>query len=152
MARAGTETLTMMEKTMKNAIIVSLLLAISPLASPAIAASHAPVQTEAQAADQRIQTLQAGLQITPAQTPQWTSFTQAMRDNATATDALFRERATSAGTMSAADNMKSYATVARAYADNTQKLSDAFQTLYNTLSDPQKQAADTMFRQQPAKK
>lgn len=142
----------MMENTVKNALIAGLLLVTSSMGFPAIAASHVPVQTEAQAADQRIQTLQTGLQITPAQTPQWTSFAQAMRDNAAATDALFRERAASAGTMSAADNMKSYATVARACADNTQKLSDAFQTLYATLSDPQKQAADTMFRQQPTKK
>ncbi|WP_419728775.1 Spy/CpxP family protein refolding chaperone [Lichenicola sp.] len=139
---------------MRNSRVVGVLLvalAMLPHAgSAALAATHpaAPAQTEAQAAEQRIQTLQAALQISPAQMPQWTSFAQAMRDNASATDALFRNRATSAATMNAADNMKSYASVARAYADNTQKLSDAFQTLYAALSDQQKQTADTMFRQQ----
>jgi hypothetical protein len=55
--------------------------------------------------------------------------------------------------MNAVDNMKSYAIVARAYADNTQKLSDAFATLYGSLSDVQKRTADTLFRQQaPAAK
>ena len=141
---------------MRNNFVVGLLLAVLPslaLSGPAaLAATHAPTpaETEAQAADQRIQTLQTALQITPAQVPQWTSFAQAMRDNANATDALFRNRAASAGTMNAADNMKSYASVARAYADNTQKLSDAFQTLYGSLSEQQKQTADTMFRQQAA--
>lgn len=141
---------------MKTTMIAGLLLAALPAAllhpAPALAASHAPAQTEAQAAEQRIQTLQSALQITPAQTPQWTAFAQAMRDNASSTDALFRQRAASAASMNAVDNMKSYAAVARAYADNTQKLSDAFQTLYGTLSDPQKQTADTLFRQQVPRK
>lgn len=141
---------------MKTILTFGLLLAAAPLAAgTGLAATKAPAQTEQQAADQRIQTLQTALQITPAQMPQWNNFTQAMRDNANATDALFRDRATNAKTMNAVDNMKSYATVAHAYADNTQKLSDAFQTLYGSLTDPQKQTADAMFRQQatqPAKK
>lgn len=134
---------------MKNAMILAVLLAASPLS--ARAAVTAPAQTEQQAAAQRILALQTALQITPAQMPQWNSFTQAMRDNATDTDELFRNRAASAGTMNAVDNMRSYATVARAYADNTQKLSDAFETLYGSLSDQQKQTADAMFRSQVPK-
>lgn len=133
---------------MRNVMILALLLAA---AAPGAWAAAAPAAGEQQAAEQRIQTLQGALQITPAQMPQWNSFTQAMRDNATATDGLFRDRAANAGTMNAVDNMKSYATVARAYADDTQKLSDAFQTLYGSLSDQQKQTADTMFRQQVPK-
>ncbi len=131
-----------------RALIVATCLALSPvLAGPSLAAA-AP-QTEQQAADQRIQALQQQLQITAEQMPQWNSFAQAMRDNASATDSLFRERAANTKTMNAVDNMKSYAAVARAYADNTEKLSDAFATLYNVLTDRQKQIADTMFRQQP---
>jgi hypothetical protein len=52
--------------------------------------------------------------------------------------------------MSALDNMKSYAQVARAYADNTENLSAAFEALYGVLSDQQKQTIDALFRQQPA--
>ena len=83
--------------------------------------------------------------------PQWNAFAQAMRDNATSTDALFRQRATSAATMSALDNMKSYAQVARAYADNTEALATAFEALYGVLTDQQKQTIDTLFRQEASR-
>ena len=94
--------------------------------------------------------LQSQLGITEAQMPLWTAFTQAMRDNAAATDALFTQRAGAVATMNAPDNMHSYAQIARAYADNTERLATAFDSLYASLSDTQKQAADTMFRQQAA--
>jgi cytochrome c551/c552 len=103
------------------------------------------------AADQRIQALRTQLHITDAQVPQWNAFAQAMRDNATSTDALFRQRATSAATMSALDNMKSYAQVARAYADNTEALATAFEALYGVLADQQKQTIDTLFRQEASR-
>jgi cytochrome c551/c552 len=92
--------------------------------------------------------LQSQLGITEAQMPLWSAFTQAMRDNAAATDALFTQRAGVVATMSAPDNMHSYAQIARAYADNTERLATAFDSLYASLSDTQKQAADTLFRQQ----
>ena len=92
--------------------------------------------------------LQSQLGITEAQMPLWSAFTQAMRDNAVATDALFTQRAGAVATMSAPDNMHSYAQIARAYADNTERLATAFDSLYASLSDTQKQAADTLFRQQ----
>jgi hypothetical protein len=88
------------------------------------------------------------LGITEAQMPLWNAFTQAMRDNAASTDALFTQRAGSVSSMSAVDNMHSYAQIARAYADNTERLATAFDSLYASLSDTQKQAADTVFRQQ----
>lgn len=102
------------------------------------------------AAEQRIRALQTQLHVTDAQMPQWNAFAQAMRDNATSTDTLFRQRASSAAAMSALDNMKSYAQVARAYTDNTEALANAFEVLYGVLSDQQKQTIDTLFRQQSA--
>ena len=71
-----------------------------------------------------------------------------MRDIAAATEALFTRRAATVATMNAMENMRSYAEIARAYADNTERLATAFDSLYASLSDTQKQAADTMFRQQ----
>ena len=100
------------------------------------------------AVDQRIRTLQSQLGITEAQMPLWSAFAQAMRENAAATDALFNQRASAVSTMNAPDNMHSYAQIARAYADNTDRLATAFDSLYASLSDTQKQAADTLFRQQ----
>jgi len=116
--------------------------AAAPPTAPSLSAS-----TQA-AVDQRVHTLQSQLGITEAQMPLWSAFTQAMRDNAAATDALFTQRAGAVATMSAPDNMHSYAQIARAYADNTERLATAFDSLYASLSDTQKQAADTLFRQQ----
>jgi len=121
--------------------------------APAVAApSGAPAPSAAThaAVDQRIRALQSQLGITEAQMPLWSAFAQAMRDNAAATDALFTQRAGAVATMNAPDNMHSYAQIARAYADNTEHLAAAFDSLYASLSDTQKQAADTMFRQHSA--
>jgi cytochrome c551/c552 len=98
--------------------------------------------------DQRIRALQSQLGITEAQMLLWTAFAQAMRDNAASTDALFAQRANAVASMSAVDNMHSYAQIARAYADNTERLATAFDSLYASLTDTQKQAADTLFREQ----
>jgi periplasmic protein CpxP/Spy len=130
--------------------------AVAPAASvpaaptPAAVPSGSPAPSAASQAaiDQRIKALQSQLGITEAQMPLWSAFAQAMRDNAAATDALFTQRAGSVATMNAPDNMHSYAQIARAYADNTDRLATAFDSLYASLSDTQKQAADTMFRQQ----
>ena len=102
-----------------------------------------------QAIEQRIAALQTRLAITPAQTPDWTAFAQVMRDNATSTDQLFQQLAQNAASMSAVDNMKSYAAIARAYADNTEKLATAFASLYAKLSPEQQKTADMLFRQPP---
>ena len=120
----------------------------APAATPP-AGSPAPSAATQAAVDQRIRALQSQLGISEAQMPLWSAFTQAMRDNAAATDALFTQRAGAVATMSAPDNMHSYAQIARAYADNTERLATAFDSLYASLSDTQKQAADTLFRQQP---
>ena len=121
---------------------------------PPPAAGHTPppaLSAAAQAAvDQRIGQLQTRLGITPEQMPQWSAFAAAMRDNAAATDALFARRAGAVATMSAVENMHSYAEIARAYADDTERLATAFDSLYASLSDIQKQAADTLFREQAA--
>src|SRR5271170_8485803 len=118
-----------------------------PLPNPAPTTPQGGTSTPSQeeSADQRIRALQQQLGITEAQMPQWNAFAQAMRDNATGTDELFRQRANSVPSMNALDNMKSYARVVRAYADNTDRLEAAFETLYNTLSDQQRQALDGMF-------
>jgi len=119
----------------------------SALPSTAQPATTVPSASQA-AVEQRIRALQSQLGITEAQMPLWNAFAQAMRDNAASTDALFVQRANSVASMSALDNMHSYAQIARAYADNTERLATAFDSLYASLTDTQKQAADTLFRQQ----
>jgi len=120
---------------------------VAPAATPPSSASAPYTATQA-VVDQRIKMLQSQLGITEAQMPPWSAFAQAMRENAAATDALFTQRAGAVATMNAPENMHSYAQIARAYADNTERLATAFDSLYASLSDTQKQAADTLFRQQ----
>lgn len=137
--------------TLRTAALALMLLPALGLAhaGQAMAATTPSVSSStAQAIDQRIAALKARLEITTAEAPAWDAFAQTMRDNASGTDAVFAERAQTAKTMNALQNMQSYAQVARTYADNTQKLADAFATLYNQLSPAQKQTADTLFRDQ----
>ena len=118
--------------------------------STAQPATPAPSAASQAAVDQRIRALQSQLGITEAQMPLWNAFAQAMRDNAASTDALFTQRANAVASMSAVDNMHSYAQIARAYAYNTERLATAFDSLYASLTDTQKHASDTLFRQQAA--
>jgi len=123
----------------------------APQAAPPSAPQPAPpaLSPETRAAvDERIAKLQSELGITEAQMPLWSAFAQAMRDNAASTDALFVQRAATVAKLSAVANMHSYAQIAHAYADNTERLATAFDSLYASLSDVQKRAADTLFQQQ----
>jgi periplasmic protein CpxP/Spy len=138
--------------------IATLLLPVNAAAQPApppppatAAPAPAPPPTPEAAADARLNALQAQLHISDAQMPQWKAFAQAMRQNASSTDALFRQRAQSVTNMSALDNMKSYAQIARAYADSTQALAEAFEPLYLALNDQQKRTIDTLFHNEAAK-
>jgi LTXXQ motif family protein len=119
----------------------------SPAAAPPSGLPAPSAETQA-AVDERIRMLQTQLGITGAQMPLWSAFAQAMRENAAATDALFTQRAGAVATMNATENMHSYAQIVRAYADDTERLATAFDSLYASLSDTQKQAADALFRQQ----
>jgi hypothetical protein len=124
-----------------------------PPAAPAAPATAQPTppppspQVEAEI-DRRIEALRGELGITAAQAPLWTAFAQAMRQNAQSTDALFAQRAGAVAAMNAIDNMHNYARIARAYADNTERLAAAFDSLYASLSETQKGRADTIFRRQ----
>jgi cytochrome c551/c552 len=118
----------------------------TPSATPSGAPEMSP--TTRAAVDERIAKLRSQLVITELQMPLWSAFAQTMRDNAATTDALFARRAGAVSEMNAVDNMHSYAQIARAYADNTEHLATAFDSLYASLSDVQKRAADSLFRQQ----
>ena len=61
-------------------------------------------------------------------------------------DQIYQQRAEKLGSMTAVDNMQSYAQIEQQRAQDVQKLVPAFQTLYASLSDQQKKTADEMFR------
>ncbi|HEX7814646.1 Spy/CpxP family protein refolding chaperone [Dyella sp.] len=110
------------------------------------AKSHA--QRHADAVETRITQLHTQLAITDQESKQWDAFAQTMRDNAKSADDAFRDRRTKLSSMAAPDAMKSYADLTQLHADNMKKLSSAFSDLYAVLSPEQKQAADTLYRNQ----
>jgi protein CpxP len=94
----------------------------------------------------RIKAMRVKLHITAAQETQWNAVAQVMRDNAHAIADLREERAEQAKSMNAIDQLKSYATITDAQAAGIHKFIPSFQALYDTMSEAQKKAADTLFR------
>ena len=134
----------------------ALLVTATVLGGPAWAQNAAPsapaqaTRPERGAATQvegRIAGLQSRLKITPAQQPQWDAFANVMRENAAHMETLQHERAGKVATMNASEDMRSYADVARAHADDLQHLAAAFDTLYADMTPDQKAAADRTFHE-----
>jgi hypothetical protein len=94
----------------------------------------------------RIQDMHAKLNITAAQEEQWSKVAQTMRDDASAIDVLVQARMAHSKDMTALDDLKSYGEIADAHAEGIKKLTPVFAVLYDTMSDPQKLAADNLFR------
>ena len=117
------------------------LSASSPTLPPDIAAK----------VEQHNKQLHNQLQITPAQQPQWDRFTEVTRSDAADIGQAFSDRGAKLDTMTASDNMQSFAHVAQVHAANMQRVADAFQALYATFSSEQKQVADGLFRNKLAK-
>jgi len=114
-------------------------------AAPATPAPGAAGGMEARV-EQRINQLHAQLRITAAQQKDWDQFAQVMRTNAQDMDAALQQRTQQFPTMTALQNMQSYDKLAQMHADHVQKLTSAFETLYDSLPAAQKQAADQAFR------
>ena len=110
------------------------------------AMARQPGETMQSLVERRITDLHGKLHITSQQSQQWDQFAQVMRDNAREMDQIYQQRAEKLGSMSAVDNMQSYAQIEQQRAQDVQKLVPAFQTLYSSLSDQQKKTADQIFR------
>ncbi|HEY3847083.1 MAG TPA: Spy/CpxP family protein refolding chaperone, partial [Acetobacteraceae bacterium] len=85
-----------------------------------------------------------------AEQSQWDQFAQTMLANAKDLDQAYQQRAATFDKLNAVENMQSYAQIEQTRAQDLQKLVPAFQTLYASLSDQQKQDADQLFRNQAA--
>jgi periplasmic protein CpxP/Spy len=114
------------------------------------AASRAPGETMEQMAERRVADLHTRLHITAAEQTQWDQFAQMMLDNAKDLDQAYQQRAAGFDKLNAVENMQSYAQIEQTRAQDLQKLVPAFQALYASLSDQQKQDADQLFRNQAA--
>jgi BON domain-containing protein/LTXXQ motif family protein len=124
------------------------VLVAQPPASPAPAPVHAAkaARSRVDYVEARITRLHASLNITPAQEALWTNVTQVMRDNARIMEGLTTARADQAPTMTAVEDLKSYAEITNAHADGLTKFLPAFEALYASMSDAQKPEANIMFR------
>ena len=143
---------------MTNRILqtLALLATATVLGGPAWAQNPAP-SAPAQATrperddgaqvERRIAGLRSRLKITPAQQPQWDAFAGVMRENAAHMETLQHGRADKVAAMNASEDMRSYADVARAHADDLQHLAATFDTLYAAMSPEQKAAADRTFHE-----
>jgi len=123
----------------------------APATAAPPAAAAPMVKRAEERVERRIAELHAQLKITPAEQQQWDQFAQVMRDNAREMDQVFTRRAQEYESMNAVQNMQSYEHVAETHAQQLQKLVPAFQNLYNSMPDQQKQIADQVFRANAAK-
>lgn len=113
--------------------------------APLAAKPVAPRQT-GQGLDAHVKELRGKLRITAEQQPQWDSFVQVMRDNATKFELVAKTRGERHKTMSAVDDLKSFQEIAQLQADGLKRLGDAFQSLYERMSPEQQKNADAVFR------
>jgi hypothetical protein len=116
------------------------------MATPATASSSSVSDKMDAKVEKRIKDLHTRLAITAAQEDSWGKVAQVMRDNENTMATLTQARADKAGTMTAVDDLNSYAEIASAHADGLHKFTPVFSTLYDSMSDAQKANADTIFR------
>ncbi len=115
---------------------------------PAATSQGHPAAPQAQRAgiDQLIQHLHDSLKITQSQELLWQPVAKVMRENAATLSALAKTRAEHADTANAIDDLRSYVEISEAHADGTRRLLPAFEALYNSMSNEQKQKTDLEFR------
>jgi hypothetical protein len=148
-----------MRKSMTNRLAAAVLAAAlslpvagwaasadTPAATGSAATAMPAAGSQQQKVEQRIADMHATLKITSSEEPQWDKFSQVMLDNAQTMDSLLSANAGKVQTQTAAEMMQTYAMIAQQHAQDVQKLSTAFDTLYASLTPEQKKSADDMFR------
>jgi len=110
--------------------------------APSAVSKSGPVER----VETRIKDLHDKLKITKAQEDLWSGVARAMRDNAIEMEPLIKARSEHSGKATALEDLNSYSQLADAHADGLKKFVPAFAPLYASMSDIQKQNADTVFR------
>jgi len=113
-------------------------------ATAAVAVTPPMPQAFADEVEIRIAELHIALSVTPAQEPLFRAYAETMRGNAQATHALFLARV-HATDFSAPARLRWRAELAAAHAEAINRLIAPFDALYQSLSGPQKAAADRYF-------
>jgi hypothetical protein len=103
-------------------------------------------EERAETVEQRIRTMHASLHITTAQEGDWNGVAKVMRDNETRMqDMITAREAEPAHHVTAPEDLRTYEHFTQAHVDGLRSLRTAFDTLYATMSDPQKLQADEAF-------
>jgi len=129
-------------------LTAGVLVAIISLVSGPVVAVQSP---GADRVEVRIHDMHAKLAITAEQEEQWKQVAQVMRDNELALQPLINDRKANANTMTAMDDLKSYAAITDAHLEGINKFTTAFAVLYDGMSEAQKKDADALFRKGPLK-
>ena len=117
------------------------------VATPHNPAAAGATKMKGESVEQRIENLHTALKITPDEETNWMGVAQAMRENSAAMQKLVAEKTVKdPQTLTAVDSLKIYEQFARAHVDGLKNLSASFETLYNSMPDPQKKIADDVFR------
>lgn len=136
-----------------------LLLAATPAFAQTAAATDAPVAAAPDATAtpnatarrghgqggymrERLQKIHDRLAITPAQEPKWDAVVATLRENAQAMRANPASTALRGGKLTAVQDLRAAADLARARADALQRMIPPVDALYATLSPDQQRAAD----------
>ncbi len=137
--------------------VAAALAAVLAAGTPALAASTRSHATDVAAkgksainsgnVEARIKTLHERLKIKPEQEAAFNNVAQVMRDNDAAMKNLRQQKAANLESANALDQVNSYAAVVDTHADGIHKFIPAFKSLYDSLSDEQKKAADATFRE-----
>ena len=96
--------------------------------------------------EKRITELHTKLKITATQEELFTAVAQEMRDSGKAFNEATRSREGKSATMTAVEDLNSYADLASMHADSMKKFVTVFSPLYAAMSDDQKKNADDIFR------
>lgn len=112
-------------------------------------ASSAAAAEGSSRVEERIVEMHHHLKITSAQEDQWRAVAQVMRESEFAIRPLVEERHKRAETMTAIDDLNTYAAIAEAHASGVKKFAVAFEPLYAAMSESQKKEADELFRKGP---
>jgi protein CpxP len=103
-------------------------------------------QATRETVEQRIATLHASLQITPAEETKWNGVAKAMRGNAATMDKLVADKSTkSQADMTAVEDLLTYEKFAQAHVAGLKTLTSSFETLYKAMPEAQKKNADQVF-------
>jgi protein CpxP len=109
-------------------------------------AAAAATSSKPETVEQRITSLKAALKITPDEETKWKAVADAMRQNAGMMDKLVQDKRAKMAGMTAVDDLKTYQDFTQAHLDGLKNLTSAFESLYNSMPDPQKKNADQVFQ------